>query len=65
MTVSKSNIPKLIKFSYRNKEFLWLKVDKFESNYYYGYVNNKPLSKGIAYNQYVRVHKNKVVDIMR
>ena len=32
------------KFSYRNKELLWLKVDKFENNYYSGYVDNKPES---------------------
>ena len=53
---------KLIKFIYRNTERLWLRVVKFENNYYYGYIDNIPISKGIKYNQYIRVHKNKVLD---
>ena len=53
---------KLIKFIYRNKERLWLRVVKFENNYYYGYIDNKPISKAIKNNQYIRVHKQKVVD---
>ena len=57
-----NKLPKYIKFIYRNKERLWLKVDKFESNYYYGYVDSKPKSKGVTYNQYIKVHKNKVVE---
>ena len=60
MGSSKLKLPKVIKFIYRNKERLWLKVDKFENNYYYGYVDSKPLSKGITYNQYVRIHKKNV-----
>ena len=55
--MNKPSIPTFVKFSYRNQELLWLKVNKFENNYYYGYVDNKPLSKGIAYNQHVRIHK--------
>ena len=54
--------PKFIKFIYRNKERLWLRVVYFENKYYYGYVDNVPLSKGIKYNQYVKVNKNKVVE---
>ena len=54
---------KLIKFIYRNKERLWLKVHKFENNYYYGYIDNIPISKTIKYNQYIKVHKNKVVEV--
>ena len=38
---------KLIKFIYRNKERLWLRVVKFENNYYYGYIDNIPISKTI------------------
>ena len=30
--------PKFIKFNYRNKERLWLRVIKYENNYYYGYI---------------------------
>jgi hypothetical protein len=65
MSPGKSKTPKVIKFIYRNKERLWLKVDKFENNYYHGYVDSKPISKGITYNQYVKVHKDKVVDTRR
>ena len=57
MSPSKVKTPKVIKFIYRNKERLWLKVDKFENNYYYGYVDSKPISKGSTYNQYVKLHK--------
>ena len=54
---------KLIKFIYRNKERLWLRVVKFENNYYYGYIDNIPISKGIKKYQYIRVHKNKVLEM--
>ena len=54
---------KLIKFIYRNKERLWLRVVKFENNYYYGYIDNIPISKSIKYNQYIKVHKQKVVEM--
>ena len=62
--MNKRSIPTFVKFSYRNQELLWLKVDKFENNYYYGYVDNKPVSKGIAYNQHIRIHKNKLINAM-
>ena len=58
-----NKIPKLIKFIYRNKERLWLRVVKFENNYYYGYIDNIPISKGIKKDQYIRVHKNKVLEM--
>ena len=54
---------KLIKFIYRNKERIWLRVVKFENNYYYGYIDNIPISKGIKKDQYIRVHKNKVLEM--
>ena len=57
---SKIKTPKVIEFIYRKR--LLLGVDMFENNYYYGYVDNKPISKGIAYNQHVKEHKNKVVE---
>jgi len=53
---------KLIKFIYRNKERLWLRVVKFENNYYYGYIDKIPISKAIKKDQYIKVHKQKVVD---
>ena len=54
--------PKFIRFNYRNVERLWVRVEKIENNYYYGYIDNKPISKSIKYNQYIKVHKQKVVD---
>ena len=53
----------LIKYIYRNKERIWLRVVKFENNYYYGYIDNIPISKGIKKDQYIRVHKNKVLEM--
>ena len=32
---------KFVKFNYKNKELLWLKVDKFENGYYHAWVDNK------------------------
>ena len=62
--MNKVIIPKFIKFSYRNKELIWLKVDKFENDYYCGYVDNKPISKGIKYKQYIKIHKRNVLSTM-
>ena len=62
MSPSKIKTPKAFEFIYRNKERSWLKVDKFGNNYYYAYADCKPISEGITYNQYVKVHKNKVVE---
>ena len=59
---SRIKTPKVIKFIYKNKEGLWLRVDMFENNYYYGYVDSKPISTYITYNRYINVHKNKVVE---
>ena len=55
--------PKFIKFNYRNKERLWLKNHKIEGSYYYGYIDNIPISTNIKYKQYIRIHKNKVLEI--
>ena len=57
-----NKLPKIVKFISRNVERLWLRVAKFENNYYYGYIDNIPISKTIKYNQYIRVNKNKIVD---
>ena len=45
MSTSKVKTSKSILFICRNKERLWLKVDKFENNYDYGYIDSKPRSK--------------------
>ena len=55
-------IPKYIKFNYRNKERVWVRVVKIEGNYYYGNIDNIPISKTIKYKQYIRIHKNKILD---
>ena len=52
-----NKLPKYIKFNYRNKERLWVKDEKIENNYYYGYIDNKPISTNIKYNQYFKVQK--------
>ena len=55
-------VPKYIKFNYRNVERVWLRVEKNQNNYYYGYIDNIPISKGLKYKQYMRIHKNKIID---
>ena len=55
--------PKYIKFNYRNKERVWVRVVKIEGSYYYGYIDNIPISKGLKYKQYIRVHKNKIIEM--
>ena len=56
-------MPKFVKFNYRNKELLWLKVDKHDKNYYYRYLNNKPITtKTLKYKDYIKVYKHNVVD---
>jgi hypothetical protein len=56
-------VPKYIKFNYRNVERVWLRVEKIQNNYYYGYIDNIPISKGLKYKQYIRVHKNKTLEM--
>ena len=55
--------PKYIKFNYRNVERVWLRVEKIQNNYYYGYIDNIPISKGLKYKQYMRIHKNKIIEM--
>ena len=62
--MNKLIIPKFVKFNYKNKELLWLKVDKFEDDYYCGTVDNKPISKGIKYKQYIKIYKRNVLSTM-
>jgi len=56
-------VPKYIKFNYRNVERVWLKVEKNQNNYYYGYIDNIPISKTFKYKQYMRIHKNKIIEM--
>ena len=55
--------PKYIKFNYRNKERVWLRVEKIQNNYYYGYIDNIPISKTLKYKQYIRIHKKNVLEM--
>jgi hypothetical protein len=67
MKYLKSKHPKYIKYSYRNKEFIWVKVDEYDDNknIYYGTIDNTPISKSIKKGDRVKVHKNKIVDIIK
>ena len=56
-------VPKYIKFNYRNVERVWLRVVKYENNYYFGYIDNIPISKSLKYKQYMRIHKNKIIEM--
>ena len=56
-------IPTYIKFNYRNKERVWVKVHKIEGNYYYGNIDNIPISKTLKYKHYIRIHKNKIIEM--
>ena len=47
MKYLKSKHPKYIKYSYRNKEFIWVKVDDQDEKTYYGQIDNTPVSKSI------------------
>ena len=57
-------IPKLIQYSYRNKELLWVRVERFEAGYYYGTIDDTPVSKSIRLGQSVKIKENKVIDTM-
>ena len=56
--------PKFIQFSYRNKELLWVRVEKFEAGYYYGTIDDTPISKSIRSGQSVKINENRVIDTM-
>ena len=65
MKYLKSKHPKYIKYSYRNKEFIWVKVDDHDDKNYYGKIDNTPISKSIKIGDRVKVNKSKVVDIIK
>ena len=67
MKYLKSKHPKYIKYSYRNKEFIWVKVDEYDENknIYYGTIDNTPVTKSIKKGDHVKVNKNKVVEIIK
>ena len=53
-----------VKFLYKN-ERLWLKVDKVDSKYYYGTVDNKPVDGKLKYGDRRRVAKDKILDFTK
>ena len=55
-------IPKLIKYRYKKKEELWVRVVKFENGHYYGTIRDAPISKDIKIGASVRVKENRVID---
>ena len=56
-------MPKFVKLTCKKKELLLLKVDKLDKGYYYGWVDNKPITtKTLKCKQYIKVNKHKVVD---
>ncbi len=56
-------VPKYVKFNYRNVERVWLRVEKCQNNYYYGYIDNIPISKTLKYKQYMIIHKHKIIEM--
>ena len=58
----KDRLPRYIKFRYKNKERLWVQVERIEGNYIYGKVANNPITEGLKFGDIVKVHKHKVVD---
>ena len=54
--------PKYIKFVYRAKERLWLKVVKIDGNWIHGTVASKPLTVGIKYGDAMKININKVIE---
>ena len=65
MKYSISKHPKYIKYSYRNTEFIWVKVDGSDEKNYYGTIDNTPVSKSIHKGDGVKINKNKVVEIIK
>ena len=56
-------MPRYVKFSYKHRERLWVKVDRIEGNYYIGTLANYPITKGLKFGDTVKIDINKVIDI--
>jgi hypothetical protein len=56
-------LPRYVKFRYRNRERLLVKVDRIEGNYYIGTLADNPITKGLKFGDIVKVDISKVVDI--
>ncbi len=55
-------IPKFVKSSYKNKERLWVKVDKLEKGIIYGKLATNPISKGIKFNDLVNIKLSHAIE---
>jgi uncharacterized protein YegJ (DUF2314 family) len=51
-----------MKYCYKKKEELWVRVVKFENGHYYGTIRDAPISKDIKIGASVRVKENRVID---
>ena len=58
-----NKIPKFIKFRYKNRERLWLQVEKVTDKYYIGPVANNPIEKGLKFGDRRRTLKTSIFDI--
>jgi hypothetical protein len=65
MKFLKPKHPKYVKYNYRNKELIWVKVNDHDDKNYYGVFDNVPVSKSIKKGDEVRVNKNKVIEIIK
>ena len=54
--------PRFIKYIYKKRERLWVHVDKIENDVVYGKVANNPVSKGLTFNDLVKIKLSNVVD---
>ena len=54
--------PKYIKYSYKNRERLWVKVDKIVGNNVYGKIANTPIEKGLKFGDLVKIRLSQVLD---
>ncbi len=55
-------IPTFVKFSYKNKERLWVSVNKIEKGIIYGKLANNPISNGIKFNDLVKIRLSHVIE---
>ncbi len=55
-------IPKFVKFSYKKKERLWVRVVKLENDTVHGRVANNPITKGLKFNDLVKIKLSNVID---
>ena len=67
MKYLKPKHPKYIKYNYKNKEFIWVKVDKYDEDKkeYQGTIDNIPVSKSLKKGDNVVVKINKIVGVIK